>query len=244
MGTSRSDRRLEGGARLIPDRERRLYGRRRGKTLRPRRQALIDELLPRLRIALQPGLDPLTLFDHAPAAAWLEVGFGGGEHLAAQARPQPGIGLIGCEPFVNGLAGLLAMIDGEGLVNIRVHDDDARFLIDCLAEASIARLFLLFPDPWPKARHHKRRFVNSENLDAIARILADGAELRLATDDMSYCRWMLEHLARHDAFSWTARRPMDWRRRPSDWPATRYEAKARQCGRPPVFLRYRRVARG
>ena len=153
------------------------------------------------------------------------------------------VGLIGCEPFVNGLAGLCALIDDGGLANIRIHDDDARLLMDCLVEASIARLFLLFPDPWPKTRHHKRRFVNPATLDACARILADGAEMRIATDDMPYCRQMLEHLTRHHAFAWTARRPADWRTRPDDWPSTRYEAKARDQGRPPVFLIYRRVAR-
>ena len=174
---------------------------------------------------------------------WLEVGFGGGEHLAAQAMSRRDVGLIGSEPFVNGLASLCALIDEGGLANIRIHDDDARLLIECLADASIARMFLLFPDPWPKARHHKRRFVSAETLDACARILADGAEMRIATDDRGYCRWMLEHFARHDAFSWTARGPGDWRQRPDDWPPTRYEAKARDQGRPPVFLTYRRVPR-
>ena len=204
---------------------------------------LIDTLLPRLLITPEPGLDPAALFDHQPNTVWLEVGFGGGEHLAAQARLHGEVGLIGCEPFVNGLAGLCALIDDGGLANIRIHDDDARLLMDCLAEASIGRMFLLFPDPWPKTRHHKRRFVNPATLDACARILADGAELRIATDDMLYCRWMLEHLARHHAFAWTARRPADWRERADDWPTTRYEAKAREQGRPPVFLIYRRVAR-
>ena len=220
-----------------------LYGRRHGKRLSRRRQALIDTLLPRLLITPEPGLDPAALFDHQPDTVWLEVGFGGGEHLAAQAEAHGEVGLIGCEPFVNGLAGLCALIDDGGLVNIRIHDDDARLLMDCLAEASIGRMFLLFPDPWPKTRHHKRRFVNPATLDACARILADGAELRIATDDMPYCRWMLKHLARHHAFAWTARRPADWRERPDDWPPTRYEAKARDQGRPPVFLIYRRVAR-
>ena len=241
MGTPRSGRRPEGGAHLTA--RRRLYGRRHGKKLRPRRQALIDTLLPGLRITPRAGLEPATLFDHDPSAVWLEVGFGGGEHLAAQARARPDVGLIGCEPFINGLAGLCALIDDHKLANIRLHDDDARLLMDCLADASIGRMFLLFPDPWPKSRHHKRRFINAETLDACARILADGAELRLATDDMSYCRWMLEHVARHDAFTWTARGPGDWRERPDDWPQTRYEAKARAQGRKPVFLRYRRIAR-
>ena len=192
---------------------------------------------------MQPGLDPVGLFDPGLSAVWLEVGFGGGEHIAAQARAQPDVGLIGCEPFVNGLASLLALIDEGDIDNIRLHDDDARLLMDCLADASVDRMFLLFPDPWPKARHHKRRFVNPAALDACARILADGAELRLATDDMAYCRWMLEHLQRHEAFRWMAQGPEDWRQRPDDWPETRYEAKARRQGRAPAFLIYRRVSR-
>ena len=223
-----------------------LYGRRRGKKLRPGRQALLDELLPALRIALPASgfLDPARLFAAPPRQVWLEIGFGGGEHLAWQAAANPEAGLIGCEPFVNGLASLLAQVSDRGLANVRVLDDDARKLLDVLAEASIARLFVLFPDPWPKARHHKRRIVSRETLDACARVLADGAELRLATDDMDYCRWMIEQLARHGAFEWLARGPVDWRQRPDDWPATRYEAKARKQGDRPVFLRYRRVARG
>ncbi len=243
MGTARSGGCADGGARLILKPGRQIWGRRHGKKLRPRRRALIDRLLPALRIDPGPDLDPASLFDPAPAAVWLEVGFGGGEHLAAQAQIRPDVGMIGCEPFINGQASLCALIDDHKLANIRIHDDDARLLIDCLAEASIGRLFLLFPDPWPKARHHKRRFVNAENLDACARILADGADLRLATDDRGYCRWMLEHLSRHDAFAWMARGPSDWRRRPDDWPTTRYEAKAIKQGARPVFLRYRRVDR-
>ncbi len=223
-----------------------LYGRRRGKKLRPARQALIEKLLPELRIELPASgrLEPATLFAAPPEAVWLEIGFGGGEHLAWQAKANPEAGLIGCEPFVNGLASLLAQVSAQALANVRVFDDDARKLLDVLAEASIARLFVLFPDPWPKARHHKRRIIGRETLDACARVLADGAELRLATDDMSYCRWMLERLVGHGAFDWLARGPADWRERPDDWPQTRYEAKARKQGARPVFLRYRRVARG
>lgn len=241
MGTSRSGRRVARGAQLIPRRQH--YGRRHGKKLGVRRQALIDGLLPDLLIAARHGLDPATLFDHAPSEVWLEIGFGSGEHLAAQARKRSDVGLIGCEPFINGIAALLAHIDDDALTNIRIYDDDARLLIDCLAEASIERMFLLFPDPWPKLRHNKRRFISRTTLDACARILKDNAPLRIATDDRAYCRWILAHLARHDAFTWTAQRPADWRNRPDDWPATRYEAKAREQDRTPVFLQYRRRAR-
>jgi tRNA (guanine-N7-)-methyltransferase len=219
-----------------------LYGRRQGKKLRPARQALMDDLLPRLRIGLPAAghLDSAPLFPSAVIAGlWLEIGFGAGEHLAWQARNHPDKGLIGCEPFINGMAALLSQVATDDLNNVRVFDDDARLLMDSLAEASVDRLFILFPDPWPKTRHHKRRVVNGETLDVMARILSDGAELRLATDHRGYCRWMIEHIAPHPAFEWLARGPKDWRRRPDDWPETRYESKA-LTGSRPVFLRYRR----
>ncbi|MFQ5783408.1 MAG: tRNA (guanine(46)-N(7))-methyltransferase TrmB [Alphaproteobacteria bacterium] len=224
---------------------RRLYGRRQGRKLRPGRRALVDRLLPRLEVALPAHgpLDPGSLFDPPVDDVWLEVGFGGGEHLAAQARAHPALGIIGCEPFIAGVAHLLSLVATDPPDNLRVFPDDARRLIDALPEASIGRIFVLFPDPWPKTRHHKRRFVNRENLDACARILRDGAEFRLATDHAEYCRWMLDHLRRHDAFAWLARRPDDWRERPADWPETRYEAKARARGEKPVFLRFRRRPR-
>ena len=149
--------------------------------------------------------------------------------------------MIGCEPFVNGVASLLRQIDEGGLDNIRIHPDDARPLIDSLPDAAIARCFLLFPDPWPKARHHRRRFVQPATLDALARVLADGAEFRLASDDAGLIDWMLFHLRRHPAFRWTAERAADWRTRPEDWPETRYESKALH-GRP-CYLRARRIAR-
>ncbi len=229
-----------------PERRPILYGRRRGRPLRPGRRALLETLLPRLSIALpaRGPLDPATLFPARPRACWLEVGFGAGEHLLAQARAHPDVGLIGCEPFINGVARLLSAIADDPPANLRLLADDARPLIDLLAEGSIERMFVLFPDPWPKTRHHARRFIGPANLDPIARILADHAELRLATDHAEYARWMLEHLGRHPAFEWTARGPADWRERPADWPETRYEAKARARGARPVFLRYRRRPRG
>ena len=224
---------------------RQLYGRRRGRRLRPGRQGLMAELLPRLEVSLPAAgpLDPRRLFDRAVADVWLEVGFGAGEHLAAQARAHPDIGFIGCEPFVNGVASLIAIVAAERLENLRIHPDDARPLIDALGDATIGRLFVLFPDPWPKVRHLKRRFILPETLDACARILRDGAEFRLATDHPGYCRWMLDHLRRHGAFTWLARTPHDWRDRPEDWPETRYEAKTRAQGAHPVFLRFEREAR-
>lgn len=220
-----------------------LYGRRRGRTLRRHRADLLTTLLPRLRLdPPEPGgrIEPAALFPHPVTDVWLEVGFGGGEHLAAHAAAHPDIGLIGCEPFVNGVAGLLKLVDDGGLANVRIVPDDARPLLDALPDASVGRCFVLFADPWPKVRHHRRRFIGPENLDRLARVLKPGAELRLASDDIGLVRWMLEHTWRHPAFEWLARGPDDWRRRPPDWPPTRYEEKAIAAGRQPVFLRFRR----
>ncbi len=219
-----------------------LYGRRSGHRLRPARRRLLEEVLPRLAIRLEEGrrLDPADLFgDQRPL--WLEIGFGDGAHLAAQAAAHPGIGIIGVEPFVNGVAALLARIAREGLENVRIYTDDARLLLAALPDASIARLFVLFPDPWPKRRHHKRRIVNRETVAEFARVLEPGGELRLATDDAGYARWMLEALLAEPRLDWLAERAADWRQRPADQPPTRYEGKALAAGRRPVHLRFRRL---
>ncbi len=209
-------------------------------------------LLPRIRAALPEAsgteaatLDPVALFgtpEFGPAVdeVWLEIGFGAGEHVAAQAALRPRTGIIGCEVFENGVAKLLAEIDRRHLGNVRILMDDARLLLACLPAASLGRAFILFPDPWPKERHKKRRIVSTETLDRLALALRDGAELRLATDDVDYASWMLERATAHPAFEWLARRPSDWRDRPADWPPTRYERKAIAAGRRPVFLRFRR----
>ena len=227
----------------------RVYGRRRGRPLRQGRRLLAETLLPRVAIALpaEGPLNPKTLFAAPPPeVVWLEIGFGAGEHLAQQAEQHPGVGFIGCEVFENGIARLLGDIAHRELGNIRIFADDARLLLDCLAPASIARVFILFPDPWPKERHHKRRLVARATLDRLAWVMQPGAELRLATDDPGYLVWMLEHVTAHPQFEWLARSPADWRSRPPDWPATRYEEKARAAGpssgRTPVFLRF--VRRG
>ena len=222
--------------------KRRLYGRRRGRPLRAGQRRLVETLLPKLAIPLPHAgrLDPASLFPGGVSAVWLDIGFGGGEHLAEQATQHPDIGFIGCEVFENGIAKLLGEIDRRGLGNLRLFTDDARLLIDDLAPGSIGRVFILFPDPWPKQRHHKRRFVARPTLDRLAAIMPEGAELRLATDDSGYLAWMLEHLIAHPAFVWLARRPVDWRARPPDWPPTRYEEKAVAAGRAPVFLRFAR----
>ena len=222
-----------------------LYGRRTGHRLRPHARGLLDTLLPHLAVPLEAGetLDPFALFAPRPRAVWLEIGFGGGEHLAAQAAAHPDVGFIGCEPFVNGIAKLLIAVEAGNLANVRVHGDDARPLIEALPEASLERAFVLFPDPWPKTRHHKRRFIQTETLDAIARALVDGGELRVATDIMDYASWTLAHAVPHPAFEWLARRPADWRTPPDDWVETRYEGKAKAAGRAPVYLRFRRLPR-
>jgi len=227
-------------------RRRTLYGRRKGKKLRPGQEEILERAL-RERTIKPPAegerLDPRELFP-GKREIWLEVGFGAGEHLLWQAEHNPDIGIIGCEPFVNGLARGMAGAEQRGLNNVRFLADDARLLIKALPEASLARAFILFPDPWPKARHHKRRFVARPTLDLLARAMADGAELRCATDDPSYQPWMVEHACQHADFEWLAERATDWKVRPADWPPTRYEQKAIAQGRTPIFLRLRRRARG
>lgn len=218
-----------------------IFSRRHGKPLRPGRRKLLEERLPDLLLHPdRPDFDPRAAFSGPVKELWLEIGFGGGEHLAWQAEHNPDVGLIGAEPFINGVASLLGLIDRQGLNNIRIYQDDAADLMDALPEASVARCFLLFPDPWPKRRHHKRRFVRPENLDRLARILADGAEFRAATDHMEYGRWMLWHLLAHPAFDWPAEAAADWRFRPADWPQTRYEAKAAKDGRSSLYFSFRR----
>ncbi len=226
-------------------RRRTLYGRRKGKKLRPGQQELLDSELARLSI-VTPGegerFDPREIFADKQEV-WLEIGFGAGEHLIWQAQQNPDVGLIGCEPFINGLARGLGAAVREGLTNIRFLQDDARLLLRALPERSIGRAFILFPDPWPKSRHHKRRLVATPTLNLLATVLRDGAELRLATDDASYLPWMVEHACRHPDFEWLAERPGDWRSRPEDWPPTRYEQKAIAADRHPAFLRFRRRPR-
>jgi tRNA (guanine-N7-)-methyltransferase len=199
-------------------------------------------LLPRFVLTTpQAGLlEPGVAFSAPKRAVWLEIGFGGGEHLAAQAECHPEINLIGCEVFQPGIAKLLAHIERRHLDNIRIFANDARLMIAALRPSSIDRVFIMFPDPWPKRRHENRRFVSRATLDDLAAVMTDGAELRLATDDSNYLVWMLERLTEHPFFEWLVRGPRDWRNRPQDWPSTRYEEKARAAGRTPTFLRLRR----
>ena len=219
------------------------YGRRKGKQLRAGQSRLVDELLPRLRISASPSgvVDVAGLFASAPASLTLEIGFGGGEHLATRARAHPETGFIGCEPFVNGMAKLLAVIDGEGLGNIRLWDQDATELLARLPPASVDQVYLLYPDPWPKRRQRKRRFISEENLEALARVMRAGAELRFATDIDDYAGWALARVFRSPFFTWNAARPDEWRRPWAGWPSTRYEAKARREGRGSAYLTFTRL---
>ncbi|MDD5587121.1 MAG: tRNA (guanine(46)-N(7))-methyltransferase TrmB [Alphaproteobacteria bacterium] len=216
----------------------RFFGRRKGRPLNARKNALLLDLLPRVQIALpEKGvLDPRALFDPKPHAVWLEIGFGGGEHLAAQAETNPGSGYIGCEPFVNGVASLLAHMDNRKLSNIRIFPEDARQLLDKLPEGCLAGCFVLYPDPWPKKRHAERRFINAENLDRLARTLKPGAELRLATDVAGLADWMRGQVKGHPEFEIVYDSPAP----PADWVETRYEKKGVTAGRAPRYLIGRR----
>lgn len=222
------------------------YGRKRGRPLRAGRRTLFAELLPEIEVVPPPAgaLDLAALWDGRPRETWLEIGFGAGEHLAWQAANHPEIGFIGAEVYEAGIGTLLSAIDRQALANIRICPGDATALLEALPEASIARAFVLFPDPWPKRRHWKRRFVSGPGLKRLARVLADGAELRLATDDPSYLVWMLERILAAPDFDWRPRSARDWLARPGDWPETRYEAKAVRAGRRPSYLRLIRRKRG
>ncbi len=222
----------------------RSYGRRLGRPLRQGQQVLLDQVLPALQIPAGGGpIDLDHLFGAPVARIWLEIGFGGGEHLAAQVAEHPDVGLIGAEPFLNGVASALALVPEAARPRTRLWPAPVADLLDRLPDGRLDRVFLLFPDPWPKLRHHKRRFVQPRNLDRLARLMADGAELRMATDDADYMHQMLAATVAHPAFAWTARRPDDWRRRTDDWPETRYERKALKKGLRPTYLRFMRRPR-
>ena len=222
-----------------------LYGRRKGPRPSALQQHLWQTLLPGLRLKLEPGADPKLAFALPVEEVWLEAGFGGGEHLIWQAGAHPGVGIVGAEPYAAGIAKLLSRLaaadpatSGTLAPRIRVHEGDVRDVIERLPESSIGRIFILFPDPWPKRRHHKRRLVSTEFLAALARVMKSGAELRFASDDADYVAWALERLTASPDFVWRARCAADWEQRPADWPQTRYEAKALHG--PPVYLSFRR----
>ena len=223
-----------------PERTGAFFGRRKGKKLRAGQDDLVQTLLPALRV--KPGEVPSSGFANPQAReTWLEIGFGGGEHLAAQARTHRDVNIVGCEPFVNGMAKLLAAIGQEGLDNIRVWDDDVTRLLPTLPDGSFDRVYILYPDPWPKRRQRKRRLVSDEMLDMLARVMRPGAELRFASDIDDYIGWVLARILRSSRFRWTAARADDWRRPYEGWPGTRYEAKAIREGRVPSYLTFVRV---
>jgi len=217
------------------------FGRRKGHALRPHQAALFDTLLPRLALDLSAPApaDLRTLFDGVDDVR-LEIGFGGGEHLVSEAERHPRIGFIGSEPFVNGMAKALSLIEERKLANIRLHHGDASELIAWLPPASLVRVDLLYPDPWPKRRHWKRRFVQDDSVAAIARMLAPGGEFRFATDIADYAAWTLVRLIRSPEFVWTAERADDWRKPWASFAGTRYEAKAKREGRVPCYLIFKR----
>jgi tRNA (guanine-N7-)-methyltransferase len=224
------------------DPKRAFFGRRKGHALRPRQTALFETLLPRLAIdtgaAAPSGLR--TLFPVDVEEVRLEIGFGGGEHLLAQAAEHPGTGFIGSDAFVNAIAKTLAGIEARKLANVRLHFGDAAHLIDWLPPAALARLDLLYPDPWPKRRHWKRRFVQDASLKQIARVLRPGGEFRFATDIPDYAAWTLERVMRSPDFVWTAETADDWRKPWAGFGGTRYEAKAMREGRAPAYFIFRK----
>ena len=213
----------------------RTFGRIKGRALRAGRAQLMADRLPELTLDLSGGpLDPHGLMPSA-RALWIEIGFGGGEHLSGQAARHPDVLLLGAEPFVDGQAKLVSQVQAQGLANVRIHPGDARELLAALPDASAGRVFILFPDPWPKTRHHKRRLVQPEFVEELARALKPGGALRFATDWKDYADWALERILRSGLFDWPAGRADDWRRPPADHVTTRYESKGLgDCAR--IFL--------
>ncbi|HEY0650247.1 tRNA (guanosine(46)-N7)-methyltransferase TrmB [Phenylobacterium sp.] len=216
----------------------RSYGRLKSRPIKPRQAALVEQRLPELRIPAG-AVEPAALMPNA-RETWLEIGFGGGEHMAAQAGRHPDVLVLGAEPFTNGVASAVRHIDEQGLSNVRLHDGDVRELIARLPAASLARVFILFPDPWPKARHHKRRLVQPETVAELARVLKPGGRLRFASDWADYVDWALARIGEDSSFAWQADRADDWRVPPADHVTTRYEEKRLgDCA--PVFLDFVRA---
>lgn len=229
--------------------ELRSFGRRRGRKLRPRKSNLFKDKLPAVALDIEtPVPNPLERIFAPDAEAsgkplsetWLEIGFGGAEHLIWQAENNPGVGLIGCEPFEDGVVKALAGIEEKHLSNVRLHADDARDVLRWLPDASLARVFILFPDPWPKKRHVKRRLISPQLLEMLARVMKPGGQLRIGTDIGDYLRTILIAFQSEKSFQWIAEGPLDWRIRPPDWPQTRYEQKAGREGRRCYYLVFRK----
>ncbi|MGE0626616.1 MAG: tRNA (guanosine(46)-N(7))-methyltransferase TrmB [Hyphomicrobiaceae bacterium] len=225
-------------------RELRSFGRKRGRKISARQRRLVDELLPTLSLPLsEPAIDPAKLFGINVRDVWLEIGFGGAEHLIWQAEHHPDVGFIGCEPFEDGVVKALSAIEAKALANVRLHAGDARDILRRLPDASIGRVFVLFPDPWPKRRHIKRRLLSAATFHLLSLVMRSGAQLRVATDIGDYARTILIAAQTAPCLHWLARSADDWRRRPGDWPQTRYEQKALREGRRPYFLTFSRTPR-
>jgi tRNA (guanine-N7-)-methyltransferase len=235
------------------------FGRRKGKRISDSREKLFDALLPKLLISVPENgeqIDLSSLYSFKVSEYRLEIGFGGGEHLAAQSLKHKDIGFIGAEVFINGVASLVAHLAGahdnsnkaeRGTLasdrsdNVRIFNDDVRLLFSSFPDGEMSVIYVLFPDPWPKKRHAYRRFIGPENIPHLARLLKEGGILQVASDDMNYIRWSLEHLCKSPYFTWTAEKANDWRNPPSDWCPTRYEQKALAAGRKPIYLRFKRT---
>ena len=219
------------------------FGRRKGKPLRDRQARNLAEVLPALAIdPTGPSPDDLrSLFAAEVNTLRLEIGFGGGEHLLHRVHEEPATGFIGIEPFVNSMAKLLGQVEGAEPDNLRLYDDDAVAVLDWLPAASLDQIDLLYPDPWPKRRHWKRRFVSQVNLDRFHRVLKPGGRFCFASDIDSYINWTLLHCRRHGGFSWQARTSADWLTPYENWPGTRYEAKARREGRSSAYLTFLKI---
>jgi len=223
--------------------QKKLYGRRKGPKLSAHKEDLRRTLLPKVALKLESGADPRSYFSPPLGGeiseVWFEIGFGAGEHMLALARANPTVGLIGAEPYESGVAKLLSHMADDPPPNVRLHEGDARDVLAALPVASLMKIFVLFPDPWPKTRHHKRRFIQSEMLGEFARVLQTGGEFRFASDDAGYAAWTLERVLAHPDFTWTAQSPADFTARPAHWPPTRYEAKALHG--PPVYYSFIRT---
>ncbi|HEV7433730.1 MAG TPA: tRNA (guanosine(46)-N7)-methyltransferase TrmB [Pseudorhizobium sp.] len=219
------------------------FGRRKGKPLRERQAEGLATVLPKLKLDLgiKPSRSLAELFPVGVNEVRLEIGFGGGEHLLHRAQESPEVGFIGVEPFVNSMAKLVGRVSELGLQNIRLYDDDATQVLDWLPEASVDRIDLLYPDPWPKRKHWKRRFVSEVNLARFHRVLKPGGLFLFASDIDTYVNWTLIHCRDHGGFEWTAEEASDWLTPFTGWPGTRYEAKARREGRSSAYLTFRKI---
>lgn len=216
------------------------FGSARGRPLRPRQRELFAELLPKIEIQVPESgkLDPTKCFSSPIDRVWVEIGFGAGEHLAFQAEKNPDVGFIGSDLYKTGIASLLTRVRERNLRNIRLFCDDARVLLSSMQSRAIEKVFILFPDPWPKTRHHKRRIISPQLLDQLSGTLIEGGVLKIATDHPSYLSWILKHMRQHPSFEWKVKRPQDWKSELQGRPITRYEKKALAAGRKCTYLNY------